>query len=82
MARELTKREIGSLQEAMVQIIQMTGKRPTILLVHPIIQHELGLSLSLFAMEHNLTIEIEPRLLPPTMAFKNPRQEQREPWRG
>ena len=48
--RDLSKAEYGMLQESMVQVYDMTGKRPEVLLVHPIVQRELGVSLSLFAI--------------------------------
>ena len=82
MPRELSKYEIGMLQESMVQIEAMTGKRPTVLLVHPLIQKEFGVNLSLFALDHHFEIRVEPRLRPPCMVFGNPLKEPREPWRG
>lgn len=82
MPRDLSKREIGALQDAMVFIQQTTGQRPTVLLVHPMFQAEFGVSLSLFGMDHGVEIRVEPRLMPPTMVFGNPLRESREPWQG
>ena len=81
MPRDLTKAEYGMLQESMVQIIHMTGERPTVLLAHPLVLAELGVALALFGMEHNVEIKREPRLLPPSMMFEPPKNKS-EAWRG
>jgi hypothetical protein len=80
MPRDLNKSEYGMLQLSMVQITTITGRRPTVLMVHPLVQEELGVSLSLFALEHRVTLRVEPRLRPPMMVFANPLNEEREPW--
>ncbi len=78
--RDLSKAEYGMLQESMVQIYDMTGKRPDTLLVHPIVQRELGVSLSLFALEHHIELKVTNKMPVPGMAFANPIKK--EPWQN
>jgi hypothetical protein len=66
----------------MMQILELTGKKPTVLIVHPFVDRVLGINLQIFGLDHGVTIEVNAELPGPIMLFRNPLTEEDEPWRS